>query len=322
METPNPMEHEAQTAPEAQNVAPASKRNTMMRYVIAVLGVIVVVAGLAGIKGKQISTLIGAGKQFQKAGPPPEAVSTSVAQEQTWEATLSAVGSITTGKGVSIGNDAPGIVSAIHFDSGQMARQGQVLVELDSRVERAQLASARARNELASTSAKRTRALIASNAVAPSQLDNDESALRGATADVGALEAQIERKIVRAPFSGKLGIRQVNIGQYLNAGTTITVLESSVASFVDFTLPQQELEHLSLGMPVRVSIAGADAGGPAAPSQPSNRPSTRRRAPSRCEPPCPASTSRCDPGPSWTSRSYCPKRASWSLFPRRPSFTR
>jgi membrane fusion protein (multidrug efflux system) len=245
---------------EAEIQAPASKG--VMRYLIAVLGVLLLAAGLAGVKGKQISTLIGMGKQFEKSGPPPEAVSTSVAQSQSWEGTLSAIGSVTTRRGVAISNDAPGVVLAIRFESGAVVRQGQVLVELDSRVERAQLASARARNELADTSAKRTRALVATNAIPTSQLDNDESALKGAAADVGALEAQIERKIVRAPFAGKLGIRQVNIGQYLNPGTTITELESSDSNFVDFTLPQQELESLSLGTKVRVSVTDDDASAP------------------------------------------------------------
>jgi membrane fusion protein (multidrug efflux system) len=134
-----------------------------------------------------------------------------------------------------------------------------VLLQLDSSVERAQLASTASRRELASINATRTRALVSSGAVAPSQLDNDDYALKTSTKDVTALQAQIDRKVVRAPFAGRLGIRAVNLGQYLNPGTQITVLEAIDSVFVDFTLPQQELARVKVGMPVRVSIEGADA---------------------------------------------------------------
>jgi membrane fusion protein (multidrug efflux system) len=129
------------------------------------------------------------------------------------------------------------------------------LVELDTRVERAQLASLRARRELADISARRSQQLVQSGAVAQAQVDADNFQLRSVSADANALVAQIERKVVRAPFSGKLGIRQVNVGQYLPPGTTITVLESAEAAYVDFTLPQEDLPKVSVGMPVR-ALAG------------------------------------------------------------------
>ncbi len=229
-----------------------------MRYVAAVLGLLLLIGGLAGVKGKQIASLMAMGKQMQKAGPPPEAVNTTVLQEQSWEGTLSAVGSVAAAKGVEISNDAPGVVWRIDFESGATVRQGQPLVELDSRVERAQLASARARQELAEVQAKRSRALVQSNAIAQSQLDADESAFKTSAADVSGLEAQIDRKIVRAPFAGRLGIRAVNLGQYLNPGTTLTVLEQIDSVFVDFTLPQQQLASLKVGTPVRAMVEGAD----------------------------------------------------------------
>jgi membrane fusion protein (multidrug efflux system) len=228
-----------------------------MRYVVAILALVVLVGGLATVKYKQISTLIGFGKQMQKAGPPPEVVSTATAREQTWESTLSAVGSVAPVKGVTISNDAPGVVVAIRFESGAVVKQGQVLVELDSSVERAQLASARARKELALLNAGRSRTLVNSAAIPQAQLDTDEAQLKSSGADLGALAAQIDRKIVRAPFSGKLGIRTVNIGQYLNPGTSLTVLEAIDAVYVDFTMPQQRLADLKVGMPIRVTIEGA-----------------------------------------------------------------
>ncbi len=234
-----------------------------MRYVVAILGLVLLVGGLAAIKGQQIGSLIAFGKKFEKSGPPPEVVSSSVAQSQSWEGTLTAVGSIAAARGVAVSNDAPGIVSRIHFESGQVVRQGEVLVELDASVERAQLASTRARQELAGVSLKRTRALVASNSIAQSQLDTDESGLEGVTADGVALQAQIDRKTVRAPFSGRLGIREVNLGQYLNAGTTVSVLEAIDSVYVDFTLPQQQLAAVNVGMVVRIAVDGVEC----APSQ-------------------------------------------------------
>jgi len=228
-----------------------------VRIALAIFGLLAIVAALAGVKVAQIATLIGMGKQAAKAGPPPEAVATYLSQKQTWEGTLSAVGSITAAKGVAVSNDAPGIVSRILFDSGATVRDGQILVELDTSVERAQLASARARLELAKLTFARSQALLASGSISKAQVDSDDAQLRTASTDVGALEAQLARKTVRAPFSGRLGIRLVNLGQYLSAGTPVTELESTDSVFVDFTLPQQRLADIKVGVPVHVTIEGA-----------------------------------------------------------------
>jgi membrane fusion protein (multidrug efflux system) len=198
---------------------------------------------------------------MQKAGPPPEVVSTSVAVSQAWGGSLTAVGSITAAKGVSISNDAPGVVSRISFESGAQVKQGQVLVELDSSVERAQLASAIARKELAALTATRSRALVATNSISQATLDADEAALRTGTTDAAGLQAEIDRKTVRAPFSGRLGIRAVNLGQYLTPGTTLTVLEAIDSVYVDFTLPQQLLASVKVGMPVKITLNGVQTPG-------------------------------------------------------------
>ncbi len=228
-----------------------------MRYVLTVLALLAIIGGLAGVKYKQISMLMGAGKRAAKMGAPPEAVGTSPIKQDTWGDALSAVGSIAAARGVTLSNDAPGIVSGIHFESGQVVTQGQVLLDLDSQVERAQLASAAARRELASVNADRTRALVATQSLARSQQDSDDAVLKTSHADLDALQAQIARKVVRAPFSGRLGIRQVNLGQYLNPGAPIAVLEAIDTVYVDFTLPQQRLSDLALGMPVRIEIEGS-----------------------------------------------------------------
>lgn len=228
-----------------------------MRYVIIIVGTIAVIAVLAGIKAKQIGTLIGFGEKMQAMGPPPEVVSTVRAERQSWERTLEAVGTITSSKGVDLSNDAPGVISKIHFESGQVVKKGQVLVELDTSVERAQLASIRARHKFAETATSRSRALVEAGAAAQAQLDTDESTLNSLGADAKALAAQIDRKIVRAPFAGRLGIRAVNLGQYLAPGTPITVLETTQVEYVDFTLPQRDLPVLKDGMQVRLSREGS-----------------------------------------------------------------
>jgi membrane fusion protein, multidrug efflux system len=227
-----------------------------MRYLVAILALVAVVSGLAAVKYKQIASLISANHAMEKAGPPPEAVGSVVSRHDTWQESLEAVGSIAAAKGVTLSNDAPGMVSAIHFESGAVVQQGQVLLELDSNVERSQLASVEARQDLAQVNATRTRALVASDAIARSQQDSDDSVVKTSRSDLDVLHAQIARKVVRAPFSGRLGIRQVNLGQYLNSGTAIATLESTTTVYVDFTLPQQRLKDIALGMPVRVTIEG------------------------------------------------------------------
>lgn len=230
-----------------------------MRYFIVSLGLVALVGGLIVIKGAQIGQLVGMGEAMTKAGPPPEFVATALAQRQTWEDTLSAVASVVTAKGVALSNDAPGIVSRIHFESGDTVKQGDVLVELDTSVERAQLASVHARRDLAGISQKRSKALATWGATAQSQVDADESSFKSLTADENALVAQISRKVIRAPFSGRLGLRQVNLGQYLAPGTTVAALEAEKSTFLDFSLPQQDLSKLRAGMPVRTFESGSHA---------------------------------------------------------------
>jgi membrane fusion protein (multidrug efflux system) len=232
----------------------------IVRYLFTIFALLLVVGGLGGLKFKQISSLIHFGEEAKKSGPPPEAVGTAVAVEQAWEGTLTAVGSIAAVRGVALSNDAAGVVSQILFDSGDVVRQGQVLVILDSRVEQAQLASSEARLDLAKVTITRSQALVGRGAITKSQFDNDDATLRTSSKDLNAIQAQIDRKVVRAPFAGRLGIRAVNLGQYLNPGTQITVLEAIDSVYVDFTLPQQRLADVKVGMPVRVTIEGADRG--------------------------------------------------------------
>jgi membrane fusion protein (multidrug efflux system) len=229
----------------------------LKRYLLVIGGLLVVVGLLAGIKGAQIGKLMAMGKQMQVSGPPPEAVGSAVAQAETWETTVAAVGSISSLRSVAVSNEVPGTVSKIRFESGQIAREGQVLVELDADVERAQVASADARRDLASRNAERSKLMAAKSAISSAQMDEAEAQLKTAITDTAALRAQVERKVIRAPFRGRLGIRAVNVGQYLTPGTTVTTLDAMGGTFVDFSLPQEELASVGVGMPVRVTMEGA-----------------------------------------------------------------
>ena len=222
-----------------------------MQYLVVILGLVVALGALAGIKGAQVSELLQwAEHRQQKDGLPPESVGTARATTQNWGDSLNAVGNVTSVRGVAVSNEIPGVVSRLLFDSGARVKQGQLLVELDASVERAQLSSLRARLRLARHSLQRSRMLAPQGAIPDSQLDADESSASAVSADVQALQAQIERKSVRAPFSGRLGIRAINVGQYLAPGTTIAVLESTDSVFVDFSLPQPESARVRLGMNV------------------------------------------------------------------------
>jgi membrane fusion protein (multidrug efflux system) len=225
-----------------------------VRYVLPIVAVILLVAGLVAVKAKQIGMLIKSGQAAQVQGPPPEVVSSGIAKADSWENTLSAVGSVEAVKGVTVSNDAPGVVTAIKFESGATVKQGDVLVQLDASVEAAQLASATTRRTLAASTLKRNQGLVAAGTLPAASLENDEAALHSAEADVAALQAQIARKIVRAPFAGKLGIRSVNLGQYLSPGTALTTLSVTDSEYVDFTLPQQRLGEVAVGTPVRFDL--------------------------------------------------------------------
>jgi len=221
-----------------------------MRYLIVIVALILALGGLAGVKVAQIQSLIQFGQTMAKAGPPAESVNTARATTESWGGTLTTVGSVVSVRGVSLSNEVAGVVSRLSFDSGARVRAGQLLLELDANVEKAQLASTQARLALARTTLERSRALAPSGAIPASQVEADASAVDSLSADQQALQAQIERKQVRAPVDGRLGIRAVNLGQYLAPGTLLTVLESPESLFVDFTLPQAALSQLRVGMPV------------------------------------------------------------------------
>jgi membrane fusion protein (multidrug efflux system) len=212
------------------------------------------VAAIGFVKYRQIQTAIAQAASYQ---PPPEAVTTTVAREEVWARSLSAIGSAAAVQGVTVSADLPGVVERISFDSGEPVGSGEVLVVLDTRQEQAQLAAAEARRELARLNLERIRGLRAKGVT--SQAEHDAAIARHdeEEASVNEIRAAIERKTIRAPFSGILGIRLVNLGQYLQSGEPVASLQSFDPIRVNFGVPQQEMSQLEVGGTVRISTQEA-----------------------------------------------------------------
>jgi membrane fusion protein (multidrug efflux system) len=185
--------------------------------------------------------------------PPPEAVTTVVAEPSDWQGTLEAVGSVAPVQGVTVAADLPGVVEKIHFASGARVAGGQVLVSLDTKLERAQLESARAQLDLAKIQLDRSKKLIDQQAIPQAEYDLAVATSRQAEAAVATIEATIDRKTIRAPFDGTTGIRQVNVGQYLNSGDPVVPVQATHTVYVDFSVPQQQVVSLKAGDPVTVA---------------------------------------------------------------------
>jgi membrane fusion protein (multidrug efflux system) len=224
------------------------------RMILMLVAVAVFLVALGDIKYRQVQAAISQNANFQ---PPPEAVTTVVARRQQWPANLSAIGTVAPAQGVTVSADLPGIVSRIEFDSGKTAAKGAVLVVLDTRQEQAQLAAAEAQQKLAGLSFERMSGLLKQGVVAQADYDKAAADLSQGEAKVQEIRATIARKTIRAPFSGVLGIRQVNLGQYLAAGDPIVPLQAVDPIYVDFSVPQQEVGRVPIGAAVRVGSEGA-----------------------------------------------------------------
>ncbi len=228
------------------------KRMVLMLAVTAA-----VLTALGFVKVRQIKTAMAAYASFQ---PPPEAVTTIVARQERWPATISAIGTVEAVRGVTISADLPGVVERIAFDSGKTVSEGDVLVELDTRQERAQLTAAEAQRDLARLNLDRVRNLAREHIVAPAEYDRSEAEYKSGDASVGEIRATIARKTIRAPFSGVLGIRQINLGQYLAPGTPVVALQSLNPIYVNFAVPQQQVSVIKRGTSVRVTTDNDPAG--------------------------------------------------------------
>jgi membrane fusion protein (multidrug efflux system) len=220
------------------------------KVIFAVFGVVVVFATLAGLYAMMIRGLIAAGAA---QGVPPEVVSVDEVRGDTWESTLTAVGSVVAYQGITVAAEAEGVVREIAFEAGSYVEAGQVLVRIDSDVEEAQLRAIEASVELAETSVKRSRDLFANRTISRAELDTAEATLKQAAAQADNVRALIAKKAVRAPFAGRVGIRTISLGQFVNKGEALVSLQALDPVFVDFSLPQQTLTRLGTDLEVRVA---------------------------------------------------------------------
>lgn len=229
----------------------------MARRTILVLGSAAILLGALGCARYRKEPVAAEGD----LSPRPEVVTTMVAREEQWHSTLRAIGTVAAVQGVIVSADAPGVVARIGFESGVAVRKGDVLVELDARQERAQLAAAQADRVLVSRIVERARTMWNEGVISKSDFDHATAEQARAVARVGEARAAIERKRILAPFDGTLGIRQVNLGQYLPQGAAVVSLQALDPIHVNFNVPQRVAGDLRTGLPVSISLTEPGAAG-------------------------------------------------------------
>jgi len=218
------------------------------RMIIMILGVILLFAGIGFVVFRNIMKQIAQGS----IPPPPVVVTAMKVAKQEWQPQLNAVGSLRAVRGVDVTTEIAGLVREIRFKSGDEIKGGAVLIQLNADSDLAQLASLKAAADLAQTTLTRDRVQLAAEAISQAQVDSDEADLKSKRAQAASQQATIDKKTIRAPFSGRLGITLVNPGQYLSPGDKVVTLQTIDPIFIDFNLPQQQISGVSLGQPVTV----------------------------------------------------------------------
>lgn len=224
------------------------------KVLLALVLVIVLVGGLVYLKLGQFAAM---GEAAQNMVMPPTTVTFAPVEPAQWEQTVDATANVVAVQGVTVAAEVAGRVTEVQFASGALAQADQVLLQLDISSETAQLASAQAAAELAKTDLDRTRKLAKRDLVSEDAVDRAEAQVKETVAQVGVIRALIAKKTIRAPFAGRLGLRQVNLGQILSAGDPIVTLQTLDPVYVDFSVPQKQLSRLAPGMPVRVRADAA-----------------------------------------------------------------
>lgn len=225
---------------------PLAKRMIIMLALAAV--VLIIIFGYEAFKSYMIS------KFMRSFANPPQTVSTIVATTQEWQPTTTAVGSLRAVNGADLSLEVAGVVDKIYFDSGNDVSAGTVLMTLRSDDDVAKLHALQATADLDAINLARDEKQLKVNAVSKAQVDTDSATLRNAQAQVAEQQAIVDKKTLRAPFAGHLGIRAVDVGQYLNAGTTIVTLQALDPIYVDFTLPQQALSEIREGQLMTATV--------------------------------------------------------------------
>lgn len=218
-----------------------------MVIMLAVVGILF--GGIFGFQTVKASMM----KKYMNFPMPPATVTTLKAEYQPWQPQVKAVGSLRAVRGVDVSSEISGIVRALHFRSGEWVEEGQVLVELNADADVAQLHAYQAARDLANSTYERDKKQFEIQAVSQAVLDSEAADLRSKRAQVASQQAVVDKKTIRAPFRGKLGISTVNPGQYINPGDKIVTLQELNPLYVDFSLPQQELSQIVLGQAVVVT---------------------------------------------------------------------
>jgi len=221
----------------------------LKKLFLAVVLLSLVIGGIVFTKLGQFEVM---GEAAANMEMPPETVTASTVNEDQWEQVVRATGSIVAVQGVTVSSEIAGRVTRISFESGTAVEAGDVLLQLDTSTEEAQLASAEAAAALARTELARVRKLIDRKLTSADAVDQAEAQVKETVAQVGVIRASIGKKTVRAPFAGRLGLRQVNLGEILREGTPIVSLQTLDPVYADFSVPQRELARLESGMQVRV----------------------------------------------------------------------
>lgn len=221
------------------------------RVFITIAGLLILVGAIGAVKGLQIGRMVAHGKAF---APPPQTVTVAPVNASRWEFTLNAVGSLEAVQGVMVTAEMPGKIVHLELQSGAQVVAGQLLVQQDISVETAQLRSAESDAALALKNLERARKLVAQQVIPRATFDERKSRHERAAAQVALIRATIAKKTIRAPFSGRLGIRQANLGEVLESGQPIVSLQALDPIYVNFQLPQQEVGKLAPGLKVRVGI--------------------------------------------------------------------
>jgi membrane fusion protein (multidrug efflux system) len=220
---------------------------------VGLAGVLTVVGAIAGVKASQVAAI---GVAFAAQVPPPERVNAVDVARQHWEARVSSVGTVAALQGTQVSAEADGVVRAIRFEAGAFVAAGAILVALDDEVEQAQLRSAEAAAELARLNFERAKRLIDRRAISQADFEQTDATWQQAAAQVDNLRAVIAKKAIRAPFSGRVGIRRVSVGDYVSKGTPIVSLQSIDPVYIEFSVPQRRLAALREGL---VVTAASDA---------------------------------------------------------------
>jgi membrane fusion protein (multidrug efflux system) len=232
-----------------KDITMTERKPMTKRMVIMLICVGLLLAALVGFN--QFRTYMFA-KFMAGNSAPPATVSSAIATYQSWQPQLAAVGSLRAVRGVDVTTEVAGLVREVAFSSGQEAKAGQVLVRLNDDTDVALLHSLEAAAELAQTVFRRDQAQYDIKAIAKAQLDADAADLKGKEAQVAGQAALVEKKTIRAPFAGRLGITTINPGQYINPGDAIVTLQAIDPIYADFYLPQQQLGQLAIGQTIVV----------------------------------------------------------------------